>query len=259
MRGRRLVTTIASALLLFAAVGIVAAEQNRLAMQFDGKGPVVVFESGQGEARGNWREVVEALAPCFTVVTYDRYGIGESPPLKDPAAPVLAAEVAETLLAALHAHGLAEPYILVGHSLGGLYVQAFARRHPDAVGGLVLVDASSPLEPEGVFVSTMPPKPGTVEASEEAGVTPSMAALRSGPQLPPVPLVVIAATDHDDTKEREDLWQQIQEDTAALSPNGRLVVAESGHYVQKERPDIVADAVVDIAAEIGIEAGVCRP
>lgn len=161
--------------------GIVGAEQGRLAMQIDGKGPVVVLESGMGEARANWQSVVKALAPCFTVVTYDRYGIGESPPPADPDAPVLAADVADTLLSVLRARDLAGPYILVGHSLGGLYVQALARNHPEAAAGLVLVDASSPIEPEGVFVSMVPPKPGTIEAVEDAGVADSMVALRDGP------------------------------------------------------------------------------
>ena len=238
--------------------GIVGAEQGRLAMQIDGKGPVVVLESGMGEARANWQSVVKALAPCFTVVTYDRYGIGESPPPANPDAPVLAADVADTLLSVLRARDLAGPYILVGHSLGGLYVQALARNHPEAAAGLVLVDASSPIEPEGVFVSTVPPKPGTIEAVEDAGVADSMVALRDGPELPPIPLVVIAATDHGDTQEREALWQEIQKATATLSPKGRVVVVDTGHFVQKERPEIVTDAVIDVAAEIGIDVSACR-
>jgi pimeloyl-ACP methyl ester carboxylesterase len=111
------------------------------------------------------------------VVTYDRPGIGNSPAPPNPGAPVLAASVADDLLGELCDRGLPGPYLLVGHWIGGLYVQAFARNHPDAVAGMVLVDASSPLEPPGVFVSTLPPKPGTVEAAEEAGVAPSVAAL----------------------------------------------------------------------------------
>jgi hypothetical protein len=70
--------------------------------------------------------------------------------------------------------------------------------------------------------------------------------------------VVIAATDHGDTQEREALWQEIQKATATLSPKGRVVVVDTGHFVQKERPEIVTDAVIDVAAEIGIDVSACR-
>ena len=55
--------------------------------------------------------------------------------------------------AALKERGLNGPYLLVGHSLGGLYVEAFAREHPHEVSGMVLIDGTSPIEPLGVFVS----------------------------------------------------------------------------------------------------------
>ncbi|MGH8012391.1 MAG: alpha/beta fold hydrolase, partial [Candidatus Binataceae bacterium] len=105
-------------------------------MRIAGRGPVVVFESGLGETQRSWRKVVPPLARCFTVVTYDRAGVGRSPP-QSSSKRVLAANVADNLLAQLRAHHLSGPFILVGHSIGGLYVQAFARNHPSAVAGLV--------------------------------------------------------------------------------------------------------------------------
>jgi pimeloyl-ACP methyl ester carboxylesterase len=250
---------LAATLLAFLAVKVTAAHESpRLAMDIIGHGPVAVFESGLGEGRESWKAVAPALARCLTVVTYDRRGIRESPPLEASTKPVLAANVARDLLAALRAHGLAKPYILVGHSLGGLYVQAFARNYPKAVAGLVLVDATSPLEPPNVFVSTVPPKAGSVEAAEEAGVAPSVAAIMAGPPLPPVPLVVIAATNHGDTPERESLWRDVQRRTAALSPKRRLVVVNSGHFVQIERPAAVVAAVLAVAAQSGADIAACK-
>jgi pimeloyl-ACP methyl ester carboxylesterase len=241
-------------------VGIACAtEPPSVALEVVGRGPVVVLESGLGQERKNWDRVARALTPCLTVVTYDRPGIGESPPLQDPEAPVLASTVAADLLARLRARGLPEPYILVGHSLGGLYVQAFARNHPSAVAGLVLVDASSPLEPPGVFVSTTPPKPGSVEAAEEFGVGPSVAALLSGPPLPALPLVVMSVTDHGDTPEREAEWRDVQQRTAALSPKGRLAVVDGGHFLQADRPEAVVAAILSVAAETGADVSACTP
>jgi pimeloyl-ACP methyl ester carboxylesterase len=252
----KLATTL-TLLLLLPLEALATGNLPRLAMQVIGRGPVVVFESGSGEALGNWASVVPALAPCLTTVTYDRPGVGDSPPSRHPTAPVLAADVADSLLAQLRARDLAGPYILVGHSIGGLYVQAFARNHPRAVAGVVLVDASSPLEPPGVFVSKVPAKPGSVEAAEDAGVAPSVAALLAGPPFPPVPLRVIAATYHNDTPQHEALWRDVQRRTAALSPKGKLVVVDSGHFVQKEKPAAVISAVLAVAAESGANVAAC--
>jgi pimeloyl-ACP methyl ester carboxylesterase len=219
--------------------------------------PVVVLVSGLGEGREDWAGVAPRLAQCSRVVRYDRPGIGMSRPA--PTAPVTAQAAAGDLAALLQALGQAPRYVLVGHSLGALYVQAFARAYPSQTAGVVLVDGTSPLEPPGVFVSTVPPAPGTAEAAEEAGVAPSQAAMRAGPPFPDVPLVVVAATDHADTPEREALWLDVQRRTAALSPQGRLVIAEgSGHFVQQDRPQVVVDAVLDVLAAGGVDVAACR-
>jgi pimeloyl-ACP methyl ester carboxylesterase len=101
-------------------------------------------------------------------VLYDRPGIGRSGPRRGTDA-LLASTVADELLACLHAIAAPPPYLLVGHSLGGLYVQAFARQYPRETAAVVLVDSASPLEPPGVFGSTVPPEPGSTAAAEEAG------------------------------------------------------------------------------------------
>jgi pimeloyl-ACP methyl ester carboxylesterase len=219
--------------------------------------PVVVFIAGLGEGRRDFAAVVPLLAGCARVVRYDRPGVGDSLPV--PQLPVLAEAAAADLGALLSNLRLAPPYVLVGHYLGALYAQAFARARPADTAGVVLLDGASPLEPPGIFVSTVPPEPGTAEAAEEAGVAPSQAAMLAGPPFPDVPLVVVAATDHADTPEREALWQDVQRRTAALSPEGRLVIAEgSGHVVQQDRPQIVAGAVLDVLAASGTDVTACR-
>jgi pimeloyl-ACP methyl ester carboxylesterase len=258
------VARVASTVLLLAACGA-AGDVRRARVgdadiayaTFGRAGPVVVLESGLGEDMREWRAVAQALAPCARVVTYDRPGIGRSAPRPD-VAPVLAGAVARELAELLRTLGMPPPYVLVGHSLGGLYVQAFARAMPGDVAAVVLVDASSPLEPPGVFVSTVPPQPGTIAAAEESGVAPSVASLLSGPPFPPVPLVVLAATDHGDTPAREALWRDVQARTAALSPRGRLVIVEgTGHFIQADRPAAVVDAVLQAAREAGADVAGC--
>lgn len=225
--------------------------------QLGHRGPTVVLEAGQGLGMRSWDKVAPRLARCARVVVYDRAGIAASPPRADASA-VKADQVADALAELLRVVHAPPPYILVGHSLGGLYVQSFARRHPREVAAVVLVDAASPLEPPGVFVSTTPFPPGSIAAAEEAGVAPSQADLIAGPPLPAVPLIVLAATDHGDTPEREALWLQVQARTAALSPKGRLEVVEgSGHFIQDDRPDAVVDAVREAARSAGLPLAGC--
>src|SRR3954471_8739283 len=161
----------------FTEVGRVRIGKAEVAFETLGRsGPVVVFESGQGENMRSWEHVAHPLAACARVVLYDRPGIGRSSP-RTVASVLLAGTVVDQLAALLHAIDMPPLYILVGHSLGAFYAQAFARKHPAEVAAVVLVDAASPFEPPGVFVSTVPPKPGSIEAAEEAGFAPSVRAM----------------------------------------------------------------------------------
>jgi pimeloyl-ACP methyl ester carboxylesterase len=215
-------------------------------------GPVIVFESGLGEDMQSWEDITGPLAALARLVLYDRPGIGRSNPRQGTDV-LLASTVADGLLALLQAIAIPAPYLLVGHSLGGFYLQAFARKYPKETAAVVLIDSASPLEPPGVFDSTVPPNPGSIAAAEAAGFAPSAAAMRAGPPFPPVPLIVLVATDHDVTPDREALWQQIQEQTAALSPKGRVkLVQGAGHFIQKDRPQVVIEAVLDAIREAGM-------
>ena len=206
----------------------------------------------------SWDHVAHPLAACARVVLYDRPGIGRSSP-RTGASVLLAGTVVDQLAALLHAIDMPPLYILVGHSLGGFYAQAFARKRPAEVAAVVLVDAASPFEPPGVFVSTVPPKPGSIEAAEEAGFAPSVRAMLAGPPFPAVPLIVLAATDHGDTPEREALWRETQARTAALSPKGQLrIVDGSGHFIQIDRPQAVVDAVVEALRQTGADVSACK-
>jgi pimeloyl-ACP methyl ester carboxylesterase len=103
--------------------------------------PTVVLETGLGSMSSNWGWVRRDLATSGRVVSYDRAGLGWSDPDDRPPD---AARSAADLRTALHAAGIAPPYVLAGHSYGGLVVRMFADRYRAEVAGLVLVDASHP-------------------------------------------------------------------------------------------------------------------
>jgi pimeloyl-ACP methyl ester carboxylesterase len=103
--------------------------------------PTVVLEAGLASMSANWAWVRDDLARDGRVVTYDRAGLGWSDAgTRRVDAATSAAELHDLLGAA----GIGPPYVLAGHSYGGLVVRMFADRYPDEVAGLVLVDASHP-------------------------------------------------------------------------------------------------------------------
>jgi pimeloyl-ACP methyl ester carboxylesterase len=207
-------------------------------------GPVVVLEAGLGNASTTWKSVAGRIAEFGRVVLYDRAGLGKSLPLVNAKSPVTAGEVAANLHALLAAAHIAPPYILVGHSLGGLYVQMFARKYPKEVSGVILLDSSSTDAPDELKTRARL-EPGTAAYLEEEGVPESNRQVANAGPFPEVPLVVIAATDHGPYfREWEPTLMRLQRQLAALSPRSTFIVAEgSGHDVQIDRPDIVVDTV----------------
>jgi pimeloyl-ACP methyl ester carboxylesterase len=104
-------------------------------------GPTVVLEAGMGSFSPNWYWVQEELAPVVRSVSYDRAGLGWSRRSRRPRD---AQTIAMELRDALREAAIEPPYVLAGHSFGGLPVRAFADLYPELTAGLVLVDASHP-------------------------------------------------------------------------------------------------------------------
>jgi pimeloyl-ACP methyl ester carboxylesterase len=104
-------------------------------------GPTVVLDAGMGSFSPNWYWVQHELAATVRSVAYDRAGLGWSRRSRRPRD---AQTIAVELRDALREAGIEPPYVLVGHSFGGLPVRAFADLYPELTAGLVLVDASHP-------------------------------------------------------------------------------------------------------------------
>jgi pimeloyl-ACP methyl ester carboxylesterase len=103
--------------------------------------PTILFENGSGNASTIWNKVVPELSKTTRTCTYDRAGIGwseTSPHARD------FDQVNKELADLLTNAGEGGPFVLAGHSLGGIYVQNFANRYPDKVAGVVLIDSTHP-------------------------------------------------------------------------------------------------------------------
>src|SRR5689334_20199559 len=101
--------------------------------------PTVVLDSALGMSSYTWWPVQTAVARVTRVCSYDRAGYA----LSDPGPlPRTSRQIAEELHALLSAADVRGPYVLAGHSLGGLDVRLFATRYPSEVAGVALIDAT---------------------------------------------------------------------------------------------------------------------
>jgi pimeloyl-ACP methyl ester carboxylesterase len=251
-----------------------------------GDGPTVVIEAGAGAFSVNHWGVQKRVAEFARVCTYDRAGYGWSDPA--PAGRSLLDRVHD-LHAVLHLGGVPEPYVLAGHSMGGLLVQIYQNRYPKEVAGMVLIEGTNPnamfgkpvgrtlaatgiaanagawavsvgLKPviDAVSGVMKPPKgqppesalsylpgPLRVRAEDLAFYGKPLRAVRydgSKGSLHDLPLAVV--TRKFSTAVGGAGWNKAQTDLAAMSTRSSLIAAErSGHNVNIDRPDVVADAV----------------
>ena len=114
---------------------------HRLHLRCTGAGgPTVVLEAGGGEMSSNLGRITTAVAHHTRVCAYDRAGRGWSEPASTPPT---GRQIAADLHTLLQRGGVPGPYVLAGHSFGGLYVRTFAALYPSEVAGMVLVDSTA--------------------------------------------------------------------------------------------------------------------
>jgi pimeloyl-ACP methyl ester carboxylesterase len=267
----------------------------RLHIQCVGAGsPTVVLDAGLGGASLDWSLIQPELGRTTRVCAYDRAGMGWSDPGPQPRTPRQIADELHTLLTNA---GVAGPYVLVGHSLGGKNVRLFALQYPDQVAGMVLVDArseyvdanTSPAE-EQAFQQALAAQAILYRVARNVGLVrligaslwggPAMpramrtegmllrtsrqdvdaqtaegreraaddALLQAAPSLGDRAVIVLAAGQK---VAHDPIWLEAQRLQAALSTNGRLIVAEgSGHAIHWDQPALVIDAVRQVVDDI---------
>jgi pimeloyl-ACP methyl ester carboxylesterase len=219
-------------------------------------GPVVVFENGLGARMEWWGKVLPAIAGDTSYFAYNRAGYGKSTPTGTPRD---GTHIVAELRAALRSEGMAPPYVLVGHSLGGLYMQLFARQHPQEVAALILVDSTHPkqLEGEGAMEKQSFWVRGVVgalvtgTAKQELDLLPQTGEqVLALPTLSGPPVFVLSASEP--MKETSSLARFANEkriDIARLYPGSKQVWVESGHAIPLEKPEAIVSAIREALAE----------
>ena len=134
---------------------------HRMYLHCTGTGsPTVLLSNGFGERTPSWSWIASTVAATTRVCVYDRAGQGWS---EAASGPQDGAQVAADLHATLAQAHVAGPYVLAGHSIGGIYNMIFAARYPTEVAGMVLLDSATPeqftaLPKYPSFYSTVPPR-----------------------------------------------------------------------------------------------------
>ena len=259
--------------------------------------PTVVLVAGLKGSAEDWNitkrsepTVFAEVAKFTRVCAYDRPGtpVGEKPSRSDPVPqPTTAAEAAADLHALLGAAGEAGPYVLVGHSYGGLVVRLYASTYPDDVSGLVLVDALT----EGLRDAETPEQWAIQRKLMEGDVRQSLVQypalerndpdrsfdqVRAASPLRALPLIVLSAdrpwgpqipsmiaagvlpadVPPDFGYVTDAAQKAAQERLAKLVPNAKHISnTNSGHEIHKERPQLVIDSIREVVEAVGVEAG----
>ena len=250
---------------------------RRLYIECHGTGsPVVVLQAGLSGTAADWSRVASEVAPSTTVCAYDRAGHGWSDPADGPQDGTAIATDLQNLLDRAR---IAGPFVLVGHSSGGPYMQVYAARHPDKVAGMVLLDAQpadaftalpdypafywpyravTTLAPSlarlgvGILVLGAPADPAGIHvaASLHDEVIALPTALRQAQALRTIgdrPLVVLTAATG-----QQAGWQAAQERLADLSTNAdhRVISTATHATVVSADASASAQAILDVVTSV---------
>lgn len=231
----------------------VAIDGRTMRMLVAGSGPsTVVFENGLNGPLEHWGKVQPHVSRFARTVSYDRLGVGlseDAPPPRD------GRHIAAELHEALRVAHVQPPYVLVGHSLGGLYIRVFAGMYPDDVSGMVLADPTH--DADGIEGAALPELVVVRETAQQA---------RTSSIPDRVPVVLIDAVSQREVpfatraireararqRTNIDAESRAYKDWVASIPGARLVVTErSGHNVPQEQPDLVIDTIRQLVHQTG--------
>jgi len=231
---------------------------NGLQLLVGGQGsPAVIFEGGFGTGIASWSTVQKDVAAFAQTVSYDRAGLGQSDPGPKPRS---AKQIATELHAALEKSGVKPPYVMVGHSFGGIYVRVFADMYPKDVVGMVLIDPSQ--ESFNDWLTKNLPdrlkaaqgdiaKAGPGVQAEFASVDTSYSQARAAKVPGGIPVTLLTATvDETMPADALKLWIEKHKEWLATVPGSKHIVVEKAtHFIQLQQPALVIDAIKQVSKQ----------
>ncbi|MCU7829791.1 MAG: alpha/beta hydrolase [Candidatus Thiodiazotropha sp. (ex Myrtea sp. 'scaly one' KF741663)] len=230
-------------------------DNGQIAYATLGEGPLtIVLEAGLGDGMGSWDGIFEELSSITKVFAYSRPGYLPSSATKKPRTPE---QIVDDLRLLLMRSGTHPPYLLVGHSLGGLYMLNFIERYPDEVAGAVLIDSRHPMMTQACHEQdlsncSLPTVlyallPSHVRREYDDAQQSWMPAT-----IGDTPLVVVSRASDEgmESDALQALWMEMQTGLSELSGRSQHLIAEhAGHYVHKQEPERVIEGINWVISE----------
>lgn len=219
--------------------------------------PAVIFEGGFGTGIASWSRVQKDVAAFTQTVSYDRAGLGQSDLGPRPRS---AKQIATELHAALQKSGIKPPYVMVGHSFGGIYVRVFADMYPNEVVGMVLIDPSQ--ESFNDWLGKNQPhrlkaaesdiaKAGEGVQAEFAAVNTFYSQARVAKVPAGIPVTLLTATEDESMPaEGRRVWIEKHKEWLATVPGSKHIIVEKAtHFIQAQQPELVIEAIKQVSKQ----------
>lgn len=204
--------------------------------------PAVIFEAGLNGNSYHWTSAQNELSKTTRSCWYSRAGLNPSQARPRGMAPkegLSAGFMAGEEYKLLQAAGIPGPYVVVGHSYGGMVARLFAFAHPAETAGVVLVDASSEHQYEGDWLAN---DDDWLDGATRVDRETTRRELEAITSLGDTPLVVLTQSDLGGDFEAD--WSTWQDELAALSTNSLHMIAwPSGHMIMQDQGRLMVESI----------------
>lgn len=210
------------------------------------QGPTVVFESGYEWALDNWEPIRTGVSEFAKVFLYDRASVGKSDKGNQPKHSL---QIVENLRALLKKANIKPPFLLVGHSFGGVNVRLYANTYPDEVAGVILLDSCH--EDQNNIMVPLFSKEMRQDYLQQFSVECSLKEFEESLEqvrdkdIGSIPLTVLTGgTQPHHTSQSMAAWMEFQRELAMLSSESKhFIIEEAGHAIHIDNPQVVIDTI----------------
>ncbi|OLS38106.1 alpha/beta hydrolase [Alkalihalophilus pseudofirmus] len=218
----------------------------------------IIMDAGYGDDSSTWKMLSPELETETSVFMYDRAGLGKSKPASRPRTSL---HMINELKDLLKKADIKPPYLLVGHSFGGVNMSLFACTYPHDVYGLILID-STPVDYQKRFLPLMSrefqqsyKKQFTLEGTYDEFAA-SLAQLEKNLYVLDIPVTILSAGNKAHyTLETQEYWHDLQKEMAAISTRSKfMIAANSSHYIHQDDSEFVINTILKMIKSIKVRS-----